>query len=171
MPPELVRVKNVHEVTFQDRWASTPYVIPPGQESLVPWGAACNWFGDPYVIDKPQLSQFDRQDEIHRLETRLGCYDGDDKNRLQRFEENRPHVEVTTLEGDVIQMLVDNMDGSGNPPQYLEKIDEKQALATELERMKQVQAELLSRLQNLEAGEETYAELPADKPKKIPVDE
>jgi hypothetical protein len=171
MPPEMVRVKNTGKKPFSDRWGSVPYMLNPGDTAMVPWGGAVNWFGDPYLIDKPTLAQYDRQEEIQRLETRLGCYDGDDKTRSQRFVENKPSVEVSTLDGDVITMLIDDMDGSGNPPQNIEKVDERVALASELERMKKVQADLLARLASLEAGEDTFAELPTDKPKKVPVDQ
>lgn len=168
----MVQVKNTGDSTFSDRWDSVTYTIHPGDSALVPWGGALNWFGDPNVIDKPTISQYDRREEIQRLECRLGCYDGDDKTRTQRFLENRPHVLVTTLEGEEVTMLIDDMDGSGNPPPSEEKpLDEREALATELERMKQVQSELLKRLQLLEAGEESFSELPTDKPKKVPVDE
>lgn len=172
MPPEMVRVRNTSDRVFADGWNGAMYQIYPGDNALVPWYAACNWFGDPYVIDKPTLAQFDRQEEVQRVEALYGCYDDDKMSRAERWQQNRPRIHVETLDGDEITMLCDDIDGSGQLPELpSQKPDEKVALASELERMKRVQSELLERLHQLEAGQESFAELPTDTPTKVPVDE
>lgn len=171
MAPEMVRVTNQGDADFRDGYANTNYRIPPGDRIIVPWGAACLWFGDPDIIDRPTLSQFDRQDEIDRLYMRMGCYDGDGESSTSRFQRRQPQVEVSTLEGGVITMLVQKIDGTNAPPTVQPVTDEREALAGELERMKAMQAELLARLNVLEAGEESFEELPTDKPTQIPVDQ
>jgi hypothetical protein len=171
MAPEMVRCKNVGDDAYRDQYAGVSYWIEPGDNVLVPWAAACLWFGDPNVTDKPTMSLFDRREEIERLYLRLGCYDGDGSNRTQRFADNRPRFAVENLEGSRIVMLVDDLDGTQAQSRPEGKVDERVALASELDRMKQVQAELLQRLHTLEAGSESFDELPTDVPTRIPVDE
>lgn len=171
MPPEMVRVTNVGNDDFTDGYANQKYRVPSGDKVIIPWGAACLWFGDPEIIDRPTLSQFDRRDEVDRIYMRMGCYDGDGETAASRFQRRKPAVLVESLEGAAIPMLVEQMDGSVNTPVSLPQGDERTALAGELERMKAMQAELLSRLNVLEAGEESFDELPVDTPTQIPVDQ
>ncbi len=172
MPPEMVRVTNIGDEDFTDGYANQRYRVPAGDRVIVPWAAACLWFGDPEIIDRPTLSQYDRRDEVDRLYMRMGCYDGDGESSTSRFQRRKPTVLVETLEGTALPMLVDAMDGTvKDVPVSLPQGDERSALAGELERMKAMQAELLARLNTLEAGEDSFDELPVDLPTQIPVDQ
>ena len=172
--PDVVRVTNRGASPWRDMYANTPYLLRPGDSMVAPYPAACLWFGDPGMVDTPLTGKFDRRDEIDRVYARMGVYDGDGKSMAERFYVNRPdNVTVESLDGDRIYMLSETLDGSHTAPQEDSggALDEKQALAQELERMKQMQAELLQRLSQLEAGESTFSELPTDTPTKVPIDE
>lgn len=103
-----VRVKNrAAKDAFTGRWAGVVYVIPAGQETLVPWDAMANWFGNPNLIDRLPLHR-NRTREFARLRIKYGVYDD-----MTTWAARVPSVEITTLDGtEKIVPVIHDPDGN-----------------------------------------------------------
>lgn len=74
-----VRVKNLSDKELRGSammYAKAEYRIPPGAERVMPWLAACHFFGDPRSVNKGEARETQyRQAEVERLSVRWGIYD------------------------------------------------------------------------------------------------
>jgi hypothetical protein len=108
----LVKLVNVGDTDFTDRWNSQRYLIKAGSEQVVPLDAAIVWLGDPNSRDLSK-SQRNRTNEFRRLRTRAGCYE----NGV--WEDMRPQLEVYTQDGERVYMVSDDPDGlQGAAPEF-----------------------------------------------------
>lgn len=170
MANDIVRIRNTGKDAFKDQYGAVPYAIPAGEAVIIPFDAACLWLGDPRVINKPTLSQYDRDDELHRVKTRLGAVV---KEAMSEPWEP-PALEVEDLEGNRIYMVVEDPDGlKGSIPTKTFGLSDTEAVAAELEAVKRQQAALLARLDELSRGADapTLDDVPDDVPSKVPVSE
>lgn len=74
-----VRVRNNGDKELKGQamqYASAEYRIPPGGERVMPWLAACHFFGDPRAVNKGDARETQyRQAEVERLQVHWGTYD------------------------------------------------------------------------------------------------
>lgn len=170
MALDIVRLTNNEPVTFQDFYGSVPYVCPPGDSIIIPFDAACTWFGDPRVSDRPTLSQYDRRGEFERVKTRAGF----SVLEAQSTPWTAKNIEIASLQGERLYMVIEDPLGDKSTLQNVSSkgLDDTQAVAQELEIVKRQQAALLARLEELQHdGTKTLEDVPEDVPNKIPVSE
>lgn len=166
--PDIVRLRNNSDATFKDQYASVPYVAQPGDAILVPFDAACLWFGDPRLSDRPTLSQYDRKDEYDRVFHRSGYA----VKEVGGEEYTIPDYAIEDLEGNPIYMTL--WDPEGNKLTLSNSsnvgLNDSAAIAQELEIVKRQQAALLQRLEELQAPDAPgLDDIPTDNPTKVPV--
>lgn len=99
-----VRVKNVGNLAWVDRFNNARYEIPAGSEILAPYEAIMLWLGDPDARDIDPRRRY-RTEEFRRIRVRCGAYDDE-----LAWEQNRPHLEVFTTNGERITTVVDDPD-------------------------------------------------------------
>lgn len=146
MADQMVRCKNVGDKPFKDGYANVTYVLPPGKDVFVPYDAAVLWFGNPDVFDV-SARQRGRTDFYHRLRLRYGAFDDHrilaDGSEVrftadELWEENKPQVEVYTLEGERLHTIIDDPEGTNVDPAQTNPGEAQGILA----RMGQLEAEL-----------------------------
>lgn len=169
--PQVVRVRNPGTTVFKDQYASVKYAIQPGSESVVPWYAAVLWFGDPRVLDDEVRGLFARADELLRVLTRMGSggLDGRGLSEAERVKVDHPGVQVFDIDGNRIEMLIDDPEGENVSPVGFVKA-EKDDLFAELDKVKAYQSQLLQLIedqknQGSSPGLESAAD---DSPSKVP---
>lgn len=142
----MVRCKNVGDKPFKDGYANVTYVLPPNKDVFVPYDAAVLWFGNPDVFDV-SARQRGRTDFYHRLRLRYGAFDDHrilaDGSEVrftadELWEENKPQVEVYTLEGERLHTIIDDPEGTNVDPAQTNPGEAQGILA----RMGQLEAEL-----------------------------
>lgn len=117
-----VRVKNTGNSERVLRWDGGRYRIPPGAESIVPYGAMARWAGDPNATDTGPGSA--RRSEVARLTILHGVgvpdpgkEDSDpgmpNDNPLGQVEND---LEFSTLDGDRITTILDDPEGDHLKP-------------------------------------------------------
>lgn len=78
--PTMVRIRNEGQTTFQAKYAGQRYNLTPGQDTFIPWDAACLWFGHPFAVDVPgDKRKRYRSDELRRLYVKYGVYERHDQ--------------------------------------------------------------------------------------------
>lgn len=112
----MVRVKNVGDKPFRDSFANQPFEVLPNKETFVPFDAAALWFGHPELYDVSPRQRA-RTQMYARLRQRYGAFDDtnrDDKvtSADEKWEQNRPRIEVYSLDGERIYMVIDDPDGT-----------------------------------------------------------
>lgn len=116
--PQVVRVEyQGPQDTFADTYANVTYRIPKGSQGIVPYEAACLWFGNPNAINRDE-SRRDRDEELARMKLRYGCgwdeYDGI-HNLVQkgedRWQETKPQVRVISIDGQEIEFVLHDEQG------------------------------------------------------------
>lgn len=165
---DIVRLKNNSGKEFKDQYGSTPYRCPDGDSIIVPFDAACLWFGDPRVFDRPALAQYDRKNEFNRVKVRMGIA----VKEAQSDDWEFPNITVETLDGDRVYMAIEDPEGvkASGVLSSRQGLDDRQVIAEELERMKKAQADLLARLNDLQnASAPGLEDVPDDIPTKVPV--
>lgn len=160
MAGEVVKVLNKGESDFRDGWDGQQYTIKPGQDAFVPYDAILNWLGNPAAIDYSE-SQRDRLSEYTRLRVRYGAYENDGA-----WEDNKPSLEVFTLDGKRITTVVDDPEGLDITPEIQTK-RENMLLADRLalleEELKQVRSQQAEEVRASEA-ERNAANVTGDRP-------
>ncbi len=139
--PQVVRLRNAGETVYKDQYASVKYTIEPGKEIVVPWHAATLWLGDPRLLDDEGRGLFSRADELLRVLTRMGSGGLDDRRLSQeeRARVDHPGLQVFDIDGNRIEMLLDDPEGENVTPIGFVKA-EKDDLFAELHKGKAYQA-------------------------------
>lgn len=107
--PQMVRIRNEGDETFRAKYAGQRYVLTSGQDTLIPWDAACLWFGHPFAVDVPgDKRKRYRTDELKRLYVKYGVYE-----RHDEAAEKFPKVSVWDLAepGKRYTTVVDDPEG------------------------------------------------------------
>lgn len=173
--PALVEVRNVGDVDFVDSFERKQYRIPAGSKAIVDAEVACLWLGYPGLRDEPTRGIFTRTDQHYRLRARFGWHAG--LMEEDRWEALRPKLEVYTLEGERVWMILDDPTGENTRRSPL--VEQEIQAASELdllrERMEQQERELEA-MRNLIQGKvaeqetgEGGDEAEEDKPRQVPV--
>lgn len=169
--PQVVRLRNPKQKVHKDQYANVKYSIPAGGEIVVPWNAATLWLGDPRILDDEARGHFARAEELNRVLTRMGSggLDGRGLSEPERAAADHPGIEVYDIDGNRIEMLLDDPEGENVTPASFVRA-EKDDLLTELDKVKAYQAQLLTLIEQ-QQNDKTSPGLesaPDDSPSKVP---
>lgn len=105
-PNTQVFAKNNGDQTFVGKYARVTYTIPPGAQKVIPFVAACLWFGDPYAVDIDKKRQ-NRHREYERLRVKYGIYEHENLLHLLPT-----HIDIFDVEtGEQITTLAQDPEG------------------------------------------------------------
>lgn len=152
---DMMRVVNVGDKEFKDGWDGNKFVIPPGGERFVPFDAIEVWLGHPDAMDTSENNRV-RLAEYTRLRVRYGAYEFDDK-----WEENKPRLEVYTLEGDRVTTVVDDPEGEGITPDQ-QTVLENRLLSEQLARMQEQMKVLQNQINDENRGADASVQVADD---------
>lgn len=143
-PGDVVRVRNSGQAVWKDTYGNVTYRVQPGSEGIVPFEAACLWFGHPDAIDIDPRNRH-RSDEYARLRIRYGVYDDDNL-----WDQQTPNIEVFDLDGNRILTVVDDPLGDALSPDDNDGVGRQLLMARVADMEKQLsamraQAELAAR--------------------------
>lgn len=144
MAPRLtaVRIRNEGSKPFSQKWAGDRYVVPAGQDHIVPWEAAVLWFGNPDLVDLDRRNRL-RTNEYNRLCVKYGVYE----KAEQLGPTNFPKVSVWNLtDNSRILMVLDDPTGQTVTPETKTFADNKKLqeqvdlMNSQMEQMRQQMA-------------------------------
>lgn len=161
---EMRLVTNVGDRPYTDGYAGTTYLFNPGATQVVPKEAADLWFGDPTVRNEKHRRR--REQEYDRLRIRYGGFDDNDI-----FEENRPRVKVTSIDGETeFTTVLDDPQGD-TVHDAIQTVNEHAELVGLIEQQQREVAELREMLKKNMRAEKSMAaagDLPTDDPEPVP---
>lgn len=140
-PP--IRVRNTHHFDFVDKFANHTYVIKAGEDTIIPFDAMILWLGNPKAVDVDGKRRY-RRDEFRRLRVRYGAYDDADL-----WEQNKPQLSCTTIDGQPITTIVDDPDGKHLTP-AVQSQNEREALIQRLDYMQRAMTEMQQELNRVQ---------------------
>lgn len=149
---DMMRVVNVGDKDFTDSWDGNKFSIPAGSEKFIPFDAIEVWLGHPDAMDTSENNRV-RLAEYTRLRVRYGAYEFDD-----RWEENKPHLEVYTLDGERITTVIDDPEGEGINPNTQTQL-ENRLLSEQLHRMEEQMKVLKNQLGDQDRGDNRSTEV------------
>lgn len=147
--PQMVRIRNEGETTFQAKYAGQRYNLATGQDTLVPWDAVCLWFGHPFAVDVPgDKRKRYRSDELRRLYVKYGVYEKHE-TAAQKF----PKVSVWDLAepGKRYTTVVDDPEGKDLNAAVISQADNESLqaqIATMQQQMAMLQAQIGQNIAN-----------------------
>lgn len=158
-----IRILNAGQEPWRDWYNSREFNLQPGQQTIVPYAAILNWFGDPDLRDSGD--RYLRSDEYRRLGTRYGWHIGESEEEWR--ETRMPRIKCFTLEDEPILTVLDDPNGeslkdkpaTSDQYSYLEQTVQRQE--AELAQMRKV-------LHNLQASQGAEEAIPEDEPKQVP---
>lgn len=146
-----VRATNTSDVDFTDMYDGQIYTVPAHGDAIVPFDAACLWFGDPRLTneDPADPTKRERVDEFTRVQVRQGWHDGlvfDDRDqpegRRVAWDDHRAKVEIyDPIAGTRIYMVGEAPDA---PPQDVTGEAAQESGLIRIERLEQELARLKS---------------------------
>lgn len=134
-------------------WDSREYVLEPGKDSIVPFSAVANAFGDPRSSGSMQSLKdehgvvswiIDRPSEVRRLRAKYDNQFGD-----ETAVETYPNVKVYTLDGDELPTVLNDQAGD-NVLAANVTVNEQDALKAAVDEQRKTIESLLQRLQVIE---------------------
>ncbi len=168
---ETVRVRNTGTEVFTGRYDGQVFPIHPGSEHFVPFVAACLWFGHPDAMDVDARNKY-RTDEVERLRTKYGIYEATAMMNVPGIADTpghpwandtrdaflvlTPDVEVYTLAGQKLIMVIDDPEGTTINPDTItqaERAQDQDLIAN----MKAQMAQMQTMLDKLMSGEVAMA--------------
>lgn len=155
---DIVRIRNVGDSVWSDRFNNQNFVVGPDKEIVVPWAAAKLWLGDPDLRDK-QDGRKERREEQTRLMVRYGAA----SRSFDEWDNYKPHIEVYDFDNQRIFMLADQFNES--PSHQWTTADETLAIQQKIDSMTRQLAQMQAQRANLEPPDEDITE---DTPSKIP---
>lgn len=147
MAMNVVRVTNTGDTPFIDKFDGQKFRVEPHSDTLVPFDAICLWMGNPGARDI-DAKRRDRTDEFGRLRVRYGVYEHE-----HLWETARPHLEVTTLEGERILTVAEDPEGRAVQVEFAREADTNEALRADLADVRSTLDKVLAAL--AQAGPET----------------
>lgn len=129
-PYDTVRIRNIGNREWADKWNNQRYRCQPNGEALVPFAGVCLWFGHPSAVDIPNdPKQRYRTEEFQRLCVKYGVYDHHDEFIPgQVFQDERgkdknplPQIEAFDLEGNKLVTVLEDPEGTSLAPFSLEE--------------------------------------------------
>lgn len=152
--PTMVRIRNEGDKPFQARYAGQRYNLTPGADTLIPWDAACLWFGHPFAVDVPgDKRKRYRSDELRRLYVKYGVYEKHDE-AAQKF----PKVSVWDLAEPTKRYttVIDDPEGKELNTAVISQAD-NESLQAQIRAMQEQMAQMQAQLANNIAVEESDA--------------
>lgn len=163
----MVKVVNVGDQTFTDMFESSPFSLEPGEEQFVQFEAASLWFGNPELMDVGPRQRA-RFETYKRLRSRYGAFDDDvedpETGRMthisadERWEANKPRVEVYTLQGERLWTVVDDPLGEHVNPAAISSAENNLVL----NRLQALEEETRILRSALESAKASGYEVPSD---------
>jgi len=167
---EAVRVRNVGDEVFEASHLGKTVRIAPGEEQgWVRSEAAILWFGDPAAIDHVvgNDNNDDRTKECQRLDARYGVFPIRRDEAATTPERTRaeawPKVQVLTMTGEEIRMVINDPDGAHVTPAASETVENRRDLMATIK-------DLQSRVERYEA-EVARSALPPEDEAPITLDD
>jgi hypothetical protein len=145
---DIVRVVNRGDAPYTIMYDSKPYKLMPGEDSFIPFSAACVWFGDPRstgqigaVQNERGIRSYipDRDTEVRRLRAKYDNQFGDESTIIRH-----PVVEVYAVTGERITTVLD--DPSGESVNVATQTVTEQGNMVALIQAQQAQIDQLTRL-------------------------
>jgi hypothetical protein len=158
----VVRVTNLRDVALVDSYDGTTYSVVPGGQAIVPLQAAKLWFGDWDTKNKPDRAMRERDDEHRRLMQRGGCADNP-----AMWEETKPHVEVTDVDGDDKFITVIDDPTGGAVTQADVTVDEHQDMLGMIRQQAKDLDRLKKQYETTVRSEQPDADADEDKPEPV----
>lgn len=157
---DIVRIKNVGETRWTDRYSNQIFACDPGRDIIVPFGALCLWLGNPDAKNVPNGQQH-RRAEFNRLVIRYGGADNPDL-----WEENKPKIEAYDFDNERIVTVVDDPEGKGIHAAST-TVEEQEILQSQVNKLTRELAAMRSRMEagNGEIADEDIRE---DVPSRVP---
>lgn len=167
----LVRVRNVGALPWEGpraKFNNQEYPIPVGEEIICDGEIACTWLGYPAMRDDPNKAQFHRTEAFNRLRQTYGWSAGFDQE--PDWEEMRPKLEVYTMKGERIWMILDDPEGKlAKPQEDVVRPDDIEWLKAQVARQEEELDALKAQTAAREQQGDVPSELPEDKPRRVPV--
>jgi hypothetical protein len=159
---DMRRVRNIGEEPLVDAFDGAHYWIEPGKDAVVPLEAVDLWFGDNTFVD--EMHRRYRNDEYLRLRIRYGANDDE-----ALWEQNKPKVQVLTLDGDELETVLSDPGGDKVTPTET-TVDEKRELWQLIEQQQRELNALKRDFQKKTRQDEAVAEgdLEEDEPQTVP---
>lgn len=165
---EVVRVHNEADKEFRGSYDGQRYVIPAGGAVIVPTEACWHWCGRQWLIDEPPL-KLERTREMERLRLYYGAHFNDpDKTVEEKWEQNKPKLSVTTMDGERFVTMLDDPLGKEVSPAS-QTVAERNLLSEQVDKLRRELAAMQGRLNSVERGEDQPdEEVPEDSATSIP---
>jgi hypothetical protein len=187
-PGDFVTLKNADDKPFVYLYANEKFTLAPGQQRVVPWGHFDKLMGNPFLTNSTREQE--RARCYKQLHVYYGTY-GDDSRR-----DEWPKLEAYDAEGERIQSVYDDPDGTNAPTVDRSDALDPVALRAQLDQMQKRQQALEGLLRvhekatpvadietpddvapavasgptiNLDEPAELIGDIPEDTPKKTPV--
>lgn len=106
-PDEPVKLTNQSDQDYTVQYQNQKYLLPSGESGHWPWKVAAYFLGDPTKQNSPKFPYADH--EWERFRRHLGIVENQNI-KDEEWEERRPKVLVTTMDGQQIKMLADGRD-------------------------------------------------------------
>jgi len=103
-PDEPVQLKSVDERDLKVKFKGQTWLLPAGESKHWPWKITAYMLGDPTKVNSPKFPTADA--EWERFRRKWGAIETM-KISDEEWEEKRPKVEVSTMDGTRIKMLTD----------------------------------------------------------------
>jgi len=183
--PTIVLARNVGDETYTIRHNKRKFDIIPGGELHLPWDALASFLGDPRVMDvgrnKFRRVLYDQMRAVNNFqlgfdtETRKQATEKQLRTGIEThsWEERRPPIEVYTIEGQRIYMLIDDPTGEEENPWGRMRAPEDSSNTSLLEaQVARLQSQLdqLSKVLIERANDSLPAALAEPAPEVVPID-
>jgi hypothetical protein len=116
---EFCKILNKGTTPFVVNYNASKFIVKPGSEEVVPWASVTSLLGDPNLRDLPKCP--DRRDCFRQVRAMFNFYEGfddedtwnvgwiDSKGHPQPAK--KPPVEVYSMDGQRIYMVIDDPEG------------------------------------------------------------
>lgn len=158
---DIVRVKNVGEERWTDKFNNQRFVIDPGRDAVVPFAAVCLWLGNPDSRNKPGGQQH-RRLEYNRLVIRYG---GADNPEL--WERAVPKLEVYDFDNNRIMTVVDDPEGKGVHTSS-STVEEQEILQKKVDELTRSLTAMRQRMEDVGGLEPVSEDIQEDVPTRVP---
>lgn len=103
-PDDPVKLVNLDDKAHTIKYDQTVYKLDAKATAYWPWKVACHLLGDPTLTDNPVFP--DASEEWDRVRRNFGI-SATVNVKPEEWEERRAHVEVATMDGERIHMVIE----------------------------------------------------------------
>lgn len=160
---DIVRIRNVGESRWQDKFNSQRFVVDPGKEVVVPYPAVKLWFGDPTAKDDSNGHRLRRREEFHRLLVKHGMTSA----TIEEWEEKRPKIEVYDFDGNRVITVADDPTGRG-VTESVTTVEQAELLQQKIDQMTRQLRQLEVQRSTLGPEDALEEDISEDTPSRVP---